>query len=133
MKKTSGNNTKTVENRMKGRFARFNKEAKWKYLHKDFEYKKLAEYLEETGAETIVVHGFYINETDLGESLSIIADDCMINLPSHAIDTFKELDNNANVELINAGALVLGNFTKKHVKRFNTDTIYFDLLDADEI
>ena len=48
MKKTTTNN-KTVENRMKGRFARFNKEAKWKYPHKDFEYKKLAEYIEETG------------------------------------------------------------------------------------
>ena len=129
-KKTTSNN---VTADMQGVFAELNHTAKWDYNTDGFDYIKLKDYIKEHKNAPITVHGFYINDTDLGESVSIIADDAMINLPSHAVEQFKKLDNEKGIELIKAGRLVLGNFTERHVKRFNNDTIYFSYLDAEKL
>lgn len=134
-KKTTSNNVtaELVTADMQGVFADLNHTSKWDYNTDGFEYIKLKDYIKAHKNKPITVHGFYINDTDLGESVSIIADDAMINLPSHAVEQFKKLDNEKGIELIKAGRLVLGNFTERHVKRFNNDTIYFSYLDAEKL
>lgn len=134
-KKETTKNTETnkISGDFAGVFADLNHVSTWDYDTEGFEYIKLKDYIKEHNNAPIVVHGFYINETDLGESVTIIANDAMVNLPSHAVEQFKKLDNEQGRELIKAGRLVLGNFTERHVKRFNNDTIYFAYMDAEKV
>lgn len=126
-------NATTQEVRKEGLFAGLNHESKWQADTTGLDYIKLKDYLAKTKATIIKVLGFYINETDLGEAVTIIAEDAMINLPSHAVEKFHTLDTPEMVELINAGRLALANFKEKHVKKFNNDTIYFDYIDTDTL
>lgn len=134
-KKTNATNKATTKkvDASKGLFAEMNHKKKWDIDTEGFEYIKLKDYIEVNGNEPIVVNGFYINETELGEALTIIADTCFINMPSHAIENFKKLDNDEMIVHINARRLAIGNFEKKYIKKFKNETIYFDLLDTDEL
>lgn len=134
-KKTNATNKATTKkvDASKGLFADMNHKKKWDIDTEGFEYIKLKDYIEANGDAPIVVNGFYISETELGEALTIIADTCFINMPSHAIENFKALDNDKMVAHINARRLAIGNFEKKYIKKFKNETIYFDLLDTNEI
>ena len=133
-KKTNATNKTTNKvDASKGLFAGMNHKKKWDIDTEGFEYIKLKDYIEANGDAPIVVNGFYINETELGEALTIIADTCFINMPSHAIENFKTLDNDEMIAHINARRLAIGNFEKKYIKKFKNETIYFDLVDTNEI
>lgn len=114
-------------------FAEKNKEkkAKWDINTEGFQYYKLKEYLKEFNIpddEVITVRGYYINDLQNGRAVTIITDDCMINMPSHALDFFEGLTEEENAA-INAGKLGISNFREVVIKRFKQKTIYFDYLD----
>lgn len=114
-----------------GRFSKLNtKHTKWNKTTEGFEYVKLKDYIESHGDDNIKVYGYYINDTDLGEALTIITEDSFINMPSHAVETFKSFTEEDD-EAINSGLLEIGNFREVTIKRFKKKTIYFDFIDVE--
>lgn len=114
------------------------KPSKWTVEPTTKEYVKLRDYLDNlisTGEvdsyenAEIIVYGYFINKTDLGEALTIITKDCYINMPSHAIDWFRECTEQED-ESIAEGHLKLYNFKDTVIKRFKQKTIYFDFGDC---
>lgn len=112
-------------------FAEFNKKVtKWNHSTEGFEYMKLRDYLAENGEEPITVHGYFVNDLQNGKAVTIIAEDCLINMPSHCVEVFEGFGEEQD-EAINNGKLAIGNFKEHTVKRFNQKTIYFDYIDID--
>ena len=60
-----------------------------------FEYKSLAILNAERPGKTFVVCGVYINEkSKYGPSPLFAIEDCYVNLPSHLLDTCREIRSN---------------------------------------
>lgn len=109
-------------------FAKFNKSRKWEMETSGFEYLKLREYLDVNGWNSeIRVYGYYVNHLDNGDAVTIITSTCYINLPSHAVDVFKEMTEEDD-DAIRTGGLVLKNFKEIDTK-FKNKTIVFDYAD----
>ena len=96
-----------------------------------FEYKSLEElYIDE---DTVyIVKGIYINKKgNFGEEPVLATDDCYVNLPSHLVETCKEMiaDNDA-VSAINDG--LVGFTIYKYFKaKYNRDCYSVRWVDVD--
>lgn len=113
-------------------FSRFNNAKKWSKDTTGFDYMKLREYLDVNGWDSEVrVFGYYINHLDNGDAVTIITDSCFINLPSHAVKVFSDMNENDDASIINGG-LVLRGFKEIDTK-FKNKTIVFDYADFEEI
>lgn len=97
----------------------------------NFEYKSLEDlFIDE---ETVyVVKGVYINKKgNFGEESVLALDDSYVNIPSHLVETCKEMiDDRRAVDAINAGEV---GFTiyKYYQKRYNKDCYSIKWVDID--
>lgn len=106
-----------------------NKGKKWNVDTKGFKYLKLREYLDANGWESVItVFGYYINHLKNGDAVTIITDNCFINMPSHAVEVFAGMTKEED-DAIREGLLILKDF-KELDTEYNNKTIVFEYADA---
>ena len=76
----------------------------------NMEFKKLREFI---GAYVNPV-GFFITEGKFGEQVVVVTEDCLINMPSYAVDTFKNLSAE-QIEAIKDGKMMITDITVKEI------------------
>ena len=76
----------------------------------NMEFKKLREFI---GAYVNPV-GFFITEGKFGEQVVVVTEDCLINMPSYAVDTFKNLSAE-QIEAIKDGKMMITDIAVKEI------------------
>ena len=76
----------------------------------NMEFKKLREFI---GAYVNPV-GFFITEGKFGEQAVVVTEDCLINMPSYATDTFKNLSAE-QIEAIKDGKMMITDIAVKEI------------------
>lgn len=74
------------------------------------EFKKLREFI---GSNVNPV-GFFITEGKFGEQVVVVTEDCLINMPSYAVDTFKNLSAE-QIDAIKAGKMIITDIAVKEI------------------
>ena len=74
------------------------------------EFKKLREFI---GAYVNPV-GFFFSEGKFGEQVVIVTEDCLINMPSYATETFKNLTDE-QIEAIKDGKMMITDIAVKEM------------------
>ena len=74
------------------------------------EFKKLREFI---GSNVNPV-GFFITDGKFGEQVVVVAEDCLINMPSYAVDTFKNLTDE-QIEAIKDGKMIITDIAVKEI------------------
>ena len=91
-----------------------------------FEYHKLKEF----NGKNLRPLGFIIhNKSKYGKSLALVMEDCFINMPSYAVKTFEDF-NNEEIEDIKRGNLVITKICDG--KTGNGNTTFFEYDDYSE-
>ncbi len=87
-----------------------------------FEYHKLKEF----NGKNLRPLGFIIhNKSKYGKSLALVMEDCFINMPSYAVKTFEDF-NNEDIEDIKRGNLVITNICNGKTSSGNTTFFDYD-------
>ena len=76
----------------------------------NMEFKKLREFI---GAYVNPV-GFFITEGKFGEQAVVVTEDCLINMPSYATETFKNLSAE-QIEAIKDGKMMITDIAVKEI------------------
>ena len=76
----------------------------------NMEFKKLREFI---GSNVNPV-GFFISEGKFGEQVVVVTENCLINMPSYAVDTFKNLSSE-QIEAIKDGKMIITDITVKEI------------------
>ena len=76
----------------------------------NMEFKKLREFI---GSNVNPV-GFFISEGKFGEQVVVVTEDCLINMPSYAVDTFKNLSSE-QIEAIKDGKMIITDIAVKEI------------------
>ena len=76
----------------------------------NMEFKKLREFI---GAYVNPV-GFFITEGKFGEQAVVVTEDCLINMPSYATETFKNLSAE-QIEAIRDGKMMITDIAVKEI------------------
>ena len=89
-------------------------------------YIKLEEFAEHSEeGKAYKVRGWYYTKGKYGEQLSLVMDDCIINMPKHLIDTFRSIQTNpVEVQAVNEGKLGIIPYAyndRNGVKRFSVN------------
>ena len=76
----------------------------------NMEFKKLMEFI---GSNVNPV-GFFITDGKFGEQVVLVTEDCLINMPSYAVDTFKNLTTE-QIEAIKDGKMIITDIAVKEI------------------
>lgn len=76
----------------------------------NMEFKKLREFI---GSNVNPV-GFFISEGKFGEQVVVVTEDCLINMPSYVVDTFKNLSSE-QIEAIKDGKMIITDIAVKEI------------------
>ena len=76
----------------------------------NMEFKKLREFI---GAYVNPV-GFFITEGKFGEQVVVVTEDCLINMPGYAVDTFKNLSAE-QIDAIKDGKMMITDIAVKEI------------------
>ena len=76
----------------------------------NMEFKKLREFI---GAYVNPV-GFFITDGKFGEQAVLVTEDCLINMPSYATETFKNLSTE-QIEAIKDGKMLITDIAVKQI------------------
>ena len=76
----------------------------------NMEFKKLREFI---GAYVNPV-GFFITEGKFGEQAVVVTEECLINMPSYATETFKNLSAE-QIEAIKDGKMIITDIAVKEI------------------
>ena len=76
----------------------------------NMEFKKLREFI---GSNVNPV-GFFITDGKFGEQAVVVTEDCLINMPSYAVDTFKNLTTE-QIEAIKDGKMLITDIAIKKI------------------
>ena len=76
----------------------------------NMEFKKLREFI---GSNVNPV-GFFITEGKFGEQAVVVTEDCLINMPSYATETFKNLSSE-QIEAIKDGKMIITDIAVKEI------------------
>ena len=76
----------------------------------NMEFKKLKEFI---GAYVNPV-GFFITDGKFGEQAVVVTEDCLINMPSYATETFKNLSAE-QIEAIKDGKMIITDIAVKEI------------------
>ena len=88
----------------------------------DFEYHNLKEFI----GKSLRPLGFIIhNKSKYGKSLALVMEDCFINMPSYAVKTFEDF-NDEEIEDIKRGYLIITNIRDGKTKNGNTTFFEYD-------
>ena len=103
----------------------------WKKTTNGFQFKKLADFYN-TGKKTIQVFGFFFTKSEnYGLQPIAIADDCLVNLPTHKKDVISEmLKDKETVDAINNGLCSLK--IREYKSKYNKICYDIDFIDTNE-
>ena len=76
----------------------------------NMEFKKLREFI---GLNVNPV-GFFITDGKFGEQVVVVTEECLINMPSYAADTFKNLSSE-QIEAIKDGKMIITDIVVKEI------------------
>ena len=76
----------------------------------NMEFKKLREF---TGSSVNPV-GFFITEGKFGEQAVVVTEECLINMPSYATETFKNLSAE-QIDAIKDGKMIITDIAVKEI------------------
>ena len=76
----------------------------------NMEFKKLREFI---GSNVNPV-GFFITEGKFGEQAVVVTEECLINMPSYATETFKNLSAE-QIDAIKAGKMIITDIAVKEI------------------
>ena len=76
----------------------------------NMEFKKLREFI---GSNVNPV-GFFITEGKFGEQAVVVTEECLINMPSYATETFKNLSAE-QIEAIKDGKMIITDIAVKEI------------------
>lgn len=115
-----------------GRFAnRFNKGRKFDVDTSNFEYESLADLFNANGKDKVYpLTAIYINtKSKFGDAPVFATDTCFVNVPSHMLDTAKEiLSDDDAIDDINKGRVGFTIYPYT-AEKFNRDTFGVNFVD----
>ena len=76
----------------------------------NMEFKKLREFI----GSTVNPVGFFITDGKFGEQVVVVTEDCLINMPSYAVDTFKN-QSSEQIEAIKEGKMLITDIAVKEI------------------
>ena len=76
----------------------------------NMEFKKLRDFI---GSNVNPV-GFFITDGKFGEQVVVVTEECLINMPSYAVDTFKNLSDE-QIDAIKAGKMLITDIAVKEI------------------
>ena len=76
----------------------------------NMEFKKLREFI---GSNVNPV-GFFITDGKFGEQVVVVTEECLINMPSYVVDTFKNLSSK-QIEAIKDGKMIITDIAVKEI------------------
>ena len=76
----------------------------------NMKFKKLREFI----GSSVNPVGFFITDGKFGEQAVIVTEDCLVNMPSYATETFKNLTDE-QIEAIKAGKMMITDIAVKEI------------------
>ena len=76
----------------------------------NMEFKKLREFI----GSSVNPVGFFITDGKFGEQAVIVTEDCLVNMPSYATETFKNLTDE-QIEAIKDGKMIITDIAVKEI------------------
>lgn len=76
----------------------------------NMEFKKLREFI----GSSVNPVGFFITEGKFGEQAVVVTENCLINMPSYATETFKNLSAE-QIEAIKDGKMIITDIAVKEI------------------
>ena len=76
----------------------------------NMEFKKLREYI----GSSVNPVGFFITEGKFGEQAVVVTEECLINMPSYATETFKNLSAE-QIDAIKEGKMLITDIAVKEI------------------
>ena len=76
----------------------------------NMEFKKLREFI----GSSVNPVGFFITDGKFGEQAVIVTKDCLVNMPSYATETFKNLTDE-QIEAIKDGKMIITDIAVKEI------------------
>ena len=76
----------------------------------NMEFKKLKEFI----GSVVNPVGFFITEGKFGEQAVVVTEDCLVNMPTYAVDTFKNLSAE-QIDAIKDGKMLITDIAVKEI------------------